>query len=156
MPARSLPLQRDLCTMKQNRTQEDKVKCQSLLIRIRYMNRLSGNTNWQEYKKSTYYSISRKITSFEYKRIDTLSFFPMLLLDSGRALALAGMTQRCWDMRDTTGLSFWRELLHVCVTNIGQGNLSTNKGYRATFTKAQVGRDLGTEAGQYGSSNRCP
>lgn len=50
-----------------------------------------------------------------------------------------------------TGLSFWRGLLHMCITNIRQRNLSTNKGYRATFTKAQVGRDSGTEAGQYGS-----
>lgn len=74
--------------MKQNRTEEDKIKCQSLLLRIRYINRLSGNTNWQEYKKSTYYSISRKITSFEYKRIDTLSFFLEPLLDSGCVLAL--------------------------------------------------------------------
>lgn len=31
----------------------------------------------------------------------------------------------------------------MCITNIRQRNLSTNKGYRATFTKAQVGRDLG-------------
>lgn len=44
----------------------------------------------------------------------------------------------------------------MCITNIRQRNLSTNKGYRATFTKAQVGRDLGTEAGQYGSFNRFP
>lgn len=100
MPARSLPLQRNLCTMKQNRTKEDKVKCQSLLIRIRYMNRLSGNTNWQDYKKSTYYSISRKITSFEYKRIDTLSFYLAPLLDSGCVLALeclsAAKIYRLW------------------------------------------------------------
>lgn len=53
--------------------------------------------------------------------------------------------------RGMTGLRFWRGLLHMCITNIGQRNLSTNKGYRATFTKAQVGRDSGTEAGQYGS-----
>lgn len=26
----------------------------------------------------------------------------------------------------------------MCITNIGQKNLSTNKGYRVTFTKAQV------------------
>lgn len=39
----------------------------------------------------------------------------------------------------------------MCITNIRQRNLSTNKGYRATFTKAQVGRGSGTEAGQYGS-----
>lgn len=105
MPARSLPLQRDLCTMKQNRTKEDKVKCQSLLIRVRYMNRLSGNTNWQEYKKSTYYSISRKITSFEYKRIDTLSFFSCAALgqwmcarsgwDDSALLALCGVRLAC-------------------------------------------------------------
>lgn len=44
-----------------------------------------------------------------------------------------------------------RGLLHMCITNIRQRNLSTNKGYRATFTKAQVGKDLGIEAGQYGS-----
>lgn len=44
----------------------------------------------------------------------------------------------------------------MCITNIRQRNLSTNKGYRATFTKAQVGKDLGTEAGQYGSFYRFP
>lgn len=44
----------------------------------------------------------------------------------------------------------------MCITNIRQRNLSTNKGYRATFTKAQVGKDLGTEAGQYGSLYRFP
>lgn len=31
----------------------------------------------------------------------------------------------------------------MCITNIRQRNLSTNKGYRATFTKAQVGKDSG-------------
>lgn len=44
----------------------------------------------------------------------------------------------------------------MCITNIRQRNLSTNKGYRATFTKAQVGKDSGTEAGQYGSFYRFP
>lgn len=44
----------------------------------------------------------------------------------------------------------------MCITNIRQRNLSTNKGYRATFTKAQVGKDLGAEAGQYGSFYRFP
>lgn len=44
----------------------------------------------------------------------------------------------------------------MCITNIRQRNLSTNKGYRATFTKAQVGEDSGTEAGQYGSFYRFP
>lgn len=150
MPARSLPLQRNLCAMKQNRTKEDKANCQSLLIGIRYMNRLSGNTNWQEYKKSTYYSISRKITSFEYKRIDTLSCFPIATLGQWMC-ACTGITQCCKDIQGVTGWSFWTGLLHMCITNIRQRNLSTNKGYRATFTKAQVGRDSGTEAGQYGS-----
>lgn len=44
----------------------------------------------------------------------------------------------------------------MCITNIRQRKLSTNKGYRATFTKAQVGEDSGTEAGQYGSFYRFP
>lgn len=44
----------------------------------------------------------------------------------------------------------------MCITNIRQRNLSTNKGYRATFTKAQVGKVSGAEAGQYGSFYRFP
>lgn len=121
MPARSLPLQRNLCTMKQNRTEEDKIKCQSLLIRIRYINRLSGNTNWQEYKKSTYYSISRKITSFEYKRIDTLSFFFFLFFLFFFPIATLGQ----W-MCACTGITVllrytgydWLELLEGVVTHV--------------------------------------
>lgn len=50
-----------------------------------------------------------------------------------------------------TGLRFIEEgLVHMCITNIRQRNHSTNKGYRATFTKAQLEGDLGAEAGQYG------
>lgn len=38
----------------------------------------------------------------------------------------------------------------MCVTNIGQKNLSTNKGYRVTFTKAQVSGSMvrGSEEGE--------
>lgn len=36
-------------------------------------------------------------------------------------------------------------LVHRCITDIRQRNLSTNEGYRATFTKAQVGRESGAE-----------
>lgn len=44
------------------------------------------------------------------------------------------------------------------ITNIRQRNLSTNKGYRATFTKAQVGRDGGGEPKQanMAACNRFP
>lgn len=69
-------------------------------------------------------------------------------------------SQRCGAAKvykDMTGLSCIEGgLLHMCITNIRQRNLSTNKGYRATFTKAQIGKDLGTEAGQYGSFYRFP
>lgn len=45
----------------------------------------------------------------------------------------------------------WLELLeglvHMCITDIRQRNLSTTEGYRATFTKAQVGKESGAETG---------
>lgn len=57
-----------------------------------------------------------------------------------------------------TGLRFGRGLLHMYITNIRQRNLSTNKGYRATFTKAQVERDGGGEPKQanMAACNRFP
>lgn len=46
----------------------------------------------------------------------------------------------------------------MCITNIGQKNLSTNKGYRVTFTKAQVSgsmaRGFGGRGGKGGRMNR--
>lgn len=151
MPASSLPLQRNLCTMKQNRRKEDKIKCQSLLIWIRYINRLSGNTNWQEYKKIYILQYFKK-NNFIWIQKDryTFSFFLQPLLDSGCVLALGGpRAAKIYGVR--LAWAFEGGLLHMCITNTRQRNLSTNEGYRATFTKAQVGRGSGTEAGQYGS-----
>lgn len=150
MPASLLPLQRNLCTMKQNRTEGGQNKCQSLLIRIRYINRLSGNTNWQEYKKSTYYSIPRKITSFEYKRIDTLSFFLQPLL---------GTVDVCWHWDDSVLLRYtgydWLELLEGAVTRVHyshQTKKSFNQGLQSNGSlKHRLEGGSGAEAGQYGS-----
>lgn len=45
----------------------------------------------------------------------------------------------------------------MCITNIGQKNLSTNKGYRVTFTKAQVSgsmaRGFGGRGGKGGGED---
>lgn len=45
--------------------------------------------------------------------------------------------------KDMTGLRFIElGLVHMCITNIRQRDRSTNKGYRATFTKAQLERGI--------------
>lgn len=42
----------------------------------------------------------------------------------------------------------------MCITNIGQKNLSTDKGYRVTFTKAQVSGSMAGGSEGRGRMNR--